>query len=146
MQRFLRYWLPVLMWLGVMFVGSTGLLSAEQTSRFFVPFLRWLKPDIATETLAQIHFYVRKLGHISEYAILAMLLWRAVRSATNLRMKKSIVFVAVWLACGIFAASDEFHQTFIASRTATSSDVAIDLCGAFIGLIISSIFARRRST
>ena len=146
MQRFLRYWLPVLIWLGVMFVGSTGLLSAEQTSRFLVPFLRWLKPDIATETLAQIHFFVRKLGHISEYAILAMLLWRAVRSATNLRMKKSIVFVAVWLACGIFAASDEFHQTFIASRTATSSDVAIDLCGAFIGLIISSIFARRRST
>jgi len=129
-----------------MFVGSTGLLSAEQTSRFLVPFLRWLKPDIATETLAQIHFFVRKLGHISEYAILAMLLWRAVRSATNLRMKKSIVFVAVWLACGIFATSDEFHQTFVASRTATSSDVAIDLCGAFIGLIISSIFARRRST
>ena len=121
-------------------------MSAEQTSRFLVPFLRWLKPDIATETLAQINFYVRKLGHISEYATLAMLLWRAVRSATNLRMKKSIVFVAVWLACGIFAASDEFHQTFIASRTATSSDVAIDLCGAFIGLIISSIFARRRST
>ena len=146
MQRFLRYWLPVLIWLGVMFVGSTGLLSAEQTSRFLVPFLRWLKPDIATETLAQIHFFVRKLGHISEYAILAMLLWRAVRSATNLRMKKSIVFVAVWLACGIFATSDEFHQTFVASRTATSSDVAIDLCGAFIGLIISSIFARRRST
>ena len=146
MQRFLKYWLPVLLWLGVMFVGSTGLLSAEQTSRFFVPFLRWLKPDISAEALAQIHFVVRKLGHIFEYALLAMLLWRAVRSATNLRMKKSIVFVAVWLACGIFAASDEFHQTFIASRTATSSDVAIDLCGAFIGLIISSIFARRRST
>ena len=146
MQRFLKYWLPVFIWLGVMFVGSTGLLSAEQTSRFFVPFLRWLKPDISAEALAQIHFVVRKLGHISEYAILAMLLWRAVRSATNLRMKKSIVFVAVWLTCGIFAASDEFHQTFVASRTATSSDVAIDLCGAFIGLIISSIFARRRST
>ena len=145
-SRFLKHWLPVLIWLGIMFVGSTDLLSAEQTSRFLVPFLRWLKPDISNETLAQINFYVRKLGHISEYATLAMLLWRAVRSATNLRMKKSIVFVAVWLACGIFAASDEFHQTFIASRTATSSDVAIDLCGAFIGLIISSIFARRRST
>ncbi len=135
-SRFLKHWLPVLIWLGIMFVGSTDLMSAEQTSRFLVPFLRWLKPDIATETLAQIHFYVRKLGHISEYAILAMLLWRAVRSATNLRMKKSIVFVAVWLACGIFAASDEFHQTFIASRTATSSDVLVDICGATIGLAI----------
>src|SRR5438034_6685904 len=77
MQRFLKYWLPVLLWLGVMFVGSTGLLSAEQTSRFFVPFLRWLKPDISAEALAQIHFVVRKLGLIFEYALLAMLLWRA---------------------------------------------------------------------
>ena len=146
MQCFFKYWLPVLIWLGIMFVGSTDLLSAEQTSRFLVPFLRWLKPDISNETLAQIHFIVRKLAHISEYAILAMLLWRAVYSGTNLRAKMSFLFVAVWLICGIFAVSDEFHQTFVASRTATSSDVAIDLCGAFIGLIISSIFARRRST
>src|SRR5204863_9105564 len=118
MQCFFKYWLPVLIWLGIMFVGSTDLLSAEQTSRFFVPFLRWLKPDISAEALAQIHFVVRKLGHISEYALLAMLLWRALRGGTNLRIRKSIVFVAVWLACGVFAVSDEFHQSFMPSRTA----------------------------
>ena len=146
MQRFLKYWLPVLIWLGVMFVGSTGLLSAEQTSRFFVPFLRWLKPDISAEALAQIHFVVRKLGHIFEYALLAMLLWRAVRSATNLRMKKSIVFVAVWLACGVFAVSDEFHQSFMPSRTAASSDVLIDICGATIGLAICLMISRKHAT
>ncbi len=62
-------------------------MSAEQTSRFLVPFLRWLKPDISTGALAQVHFFGRKLGHISEYAILAILLWRALRSGTNLRIK-----------------------------------------------------------
>jgi len=129
-----------------MFVGSTGLLSAEQTSRVFVPFLRWLKPDISAEALAQIHFVVRKLGHIFEYALLAMLLWRAVRSATNLRMKKSIVFVAVWLACGVFAVSDEFHQSFMPSRTAASSDVLIDICGATIGLVICLMISRKHAT
>jgi VanZ family protein len=126
-----------------MFVGSTGLLAAEQTSRFLVPFLRWLRPDISNETLAQIHFVVRKLGHISEYAILSMLLWRAVRGGTNLRMSISFAFVAVWLVCGIFATSDEFHQSLVPSRTSASSDVLIDICGATIGLAICLMVWRK---
>jgi len=146
MRFFLKYWLPLLIWLCVIFVGSTDLMSAEQTSRFLVPFLRWLKPDISTEALAQVHFFVRKLGHISEYAILAILLWRALRSGTNLRIKMSLLFVAVWLACGIFAAGDEFHQSFVPSRTASLLDVMIDLSGAFIGLAICFGFVRRRAT
>jgi len=146
MRFFLKYWLPLLIWLCVIFVGSTDLMSAEQTSRFLVPFLRWLKPDISTGALAQVHFFVRKLGHISEYAILAILLWRALRSGTNLRIKRSLLFVAVWLACGIFAAGDEFHQSFVPSRTASLLDVMIDLSGAFIGLAICFGFVRRRAT
>jgi len=146
MRFFLKYWLPLLIWLCVIFVGSTDLMSAEQTSRFLVPFLRWLKPDISTGALAQVHFFGRKLGHISEYAILAILLWRALRSGTNLRIKMSLLFVAVWLACGIFAAGDEFHQSFVPSRTASLLDVMIDLSGAFIGLAICFGFVRRRAT
>ena len=146
MRSFLKYRLPLLIWLCVIFVGSTDLMSAEQTSRFLVPFLRWLKPDISTGALAQVHFFVRKLGHISEYAILAILLWRALRSGTNLRIKMSLLFVAVWLACGIFAAGDEFHQSFVPSRTASLLDVMIDLSGAFIGLAICFGFVRRRAT
>jgi hypothetical protein len=73
MRSFLKYWVPVLVWLGVIFIGSTDVMSAEETSRFLVPFLRWLKPDISVETLAQIHFFVRKCGHLTEYAILAMI-------------------------------------------------------------------------
>jgi VanZ family protein len=127
----------------MIFVGSTNLLSTEQTSRFVVPFLQWLKPDISAEALAQIHFVVRKLGHIFEYAILAMLLWRAVRGGTNLRMSMSFVFAAVWLVCAIFATSDEFHQSFVSSRTAASSDVLIDVCGATVGLAICLIISRK---
>ena len=143
MRSFLKYWLPLLTWLCVIFVGSTDLMSAEQTSRFLVPFLRWLKPDISTGALAQVHFFVRKLGHISEYAILAILLWRALRSGTNLRIKMSLLFVAVWLACGIFAAGDEFHQSFVSSRTASPIDVMTDVCGALIGLAVCLVLARK---
>ena len=37
-MRFVKYWLPPLLWLGVIFLGSTDLMSAEHTSRFIVPF------------------------------------------------------------------------------------------------------------
>jgi VanZ family protein len=185
--RFLKYWMPIFVWLSVIFVGSTDLMSAEQTSRFLVPFLRWLKPDISPETIAQIHFLFRKLGHISEYAILAMLFWRAVYRGTNLEMKmspdpakaassfdtktvagqtvqtegagrpslidsigcpwvrsRSILFLSVWMVCAIFAAMDEFHQSFVASRTAAPGDVLIDSGGAIAGLIICAVFAVRK--
>ena len=143
MRSFLKYWLPLLTWLCVIFVGSTDLMSAEQTSRFLVPLLRWLKPDISTEALAQVHFFVRKLGHISEYAIFALLLWRALRSGTNLQMKLSILFVAAWILCGVFAATDEFHQSFVSSRTASPIDVMTDVCGALIGLAVCLVLARK---
>ena len=141
LSRFSKYWLPLLIWLGIMFVGSTELLSAEQTSRFLAPFLRWLEPNISIQTLAQIHFFMRKLAHVGEYVILATLLWRAVRGGSNLRMKMSFLFVAIWFACGIFAASDEFHQSFMSSRTASVRDAMIDMCGALIGLAICWAFA-----
>ena len=143
MKSFLKYWLPVLIWLCVIFVGSTDVLSAEQTSRFVEPFLRWLKPDISSETLAQIHFFARKLGHIFEYALLAIFLWRALRSGANLRVKISILVIVVWFVCAIFAATDEFHQSFIPSRTASPNDVVIDIFGAVIGLTICMGFALR---
>ena len=143
MKSFLKYWLPVLIWLCVIFVGSTDVLSAEQTSRFVEPFLRWLKPDISSETLAQIHFFVRKLGHIFEYALLAIFLWRALRSGANLQVKISILVIVVWFVCAIFAATDEFHQSFIPSRTASPNDVVIDIFGVVIGLTICMGFALR---
>jgi VanZ family protein len=143
MKSFLKYWLPVLIWLCVIFVGSTDVLSAEQTSRFVEPFLRWLKPDISFETLAQIHFFARKLGHIFEYALLAIFLWRALRSGANLRVKISILVIVVWFVCAIFAATDEFHQSFIPSRTASPNDVVIDIFGVVIGLTICMGFALR---
>ena len=141
MKNFLKHWLPVLIWLGVIFLGSTDMLSAEHTSRFLVPFLRWIDPQISFATLNAIQLGIRKLGHLTEYAILAMLLWRALRSGTRWQMKMSILFLVAALASAIFAASDEFHQSFVPSRTASPNDVMIDICGALIGLLSCLMFA-----
>src|SRR6266404_679946 len=77
--RFVRYWMPAIVWMAVIFLGSTDMLSAEHTSRFLVPFLRWIDPQISLVALNAIQLGIRKLGHLTEYAILAMLLWRALR-------------------------------------------------------------------
>jgi VanZ family protein len=145
-RRLFKFWLPVIVWLAIMFVGSTDLMSAEQTSRIIGPLLRWLKPDLSAEAIAHIQFFVRKGAHVTEYALLAALFWRAVRYGTDLRMKMSILSGAVLLACAALAASDEFHQSFVGSRTSSTGDVMIDVCGAMIGLAICLGFARRKNS
>jgi len=87
-----------------------------------------------------------RVGAGTEYAILAILLWRAVGGRQTFKAKTSILFAAVWLACGIFAAGDEFHQSFMPSRTVVSSDVVVDICGATIGLAICLMVSRKHSS
>jgi VanZ family protein len=145
LRQFLEYWVPVFIWLGVIFAGSTAIFSAEQTSRYLVSFLRWLDPQISPSTIAAIHFGLRKLGHLTEYGVLAALLWRALRSLKTTRAKISWAFVGAWVACGIVAVSDEFHQSLVPSRTSALGDVIIDVNGALIGLGISWIIAARKN-
>ncbi|HME89032.1 MAG TPA: VanZ family protein [Chthoniobacterales bacterium] len=143
MKSFFKYWLPVLVWLALVFIGSTDLMSAERTSRIIAPLVRWFEPDVSAETIAQIQFILRKAAHVSEYAILAMLLWRGLSHGTHWQVKRPILFFVVWFACALFAASDEFHQSFVPSRTASANDVMIDICGALTGLAICLMFAAR---
>ena len=143
MKSFLRYWLPLLIWLGVIFVGSTSVMSTAHTSRYMIPILLWLKPGMTPQTIWQIIVFIRKCGHVTEYAVLALLWWRALRSLPVLRTKTLIVFGAVLLGCAMFAASDEFHQVFVKSRTPSVRDVLLDVTGALLGLLIGATFARR---
>jgi VanZ family protein len=144
MRLFLKYRVPSLIWMAVIFLGSTDVLSAEHTSRFLVPLLRWLDPQITLATLNLMQTVIRKLGHVTEYAILAVLLWRAVRGATAWASKRWILFVTIWVICAIFAASDEFHQSFVPSRTSSFHDVMIDISGVLVGLTICIALAARK--
>jgi VanZ family protein len=116
-----------------MIFGSTDLMSAEHTSRFITPFLLWLEPAISTADIAQVHLFVRKAAHLAEYAILTGLLFRALRGRVNGFWRRAgIAFFPII----IFAAADEYHQSFIPSRTASPVDVLVDYCGALLGILI----------
>ena len=142
MRRFLKNWLPVFVWVGVIFLGSTDLMSAQHTSRFIIPFLLWLKPGISAETLASIHFILRKCAHVAEYAVLGLLLLRTATLMRNFQRSIPIRYLGVLGVCLLVAATDEFHQTFVASRGPSVRDIVIDCGGAILGLLIGSIFRK----
>jgi VanZ family protein len=142
LKAFLRYWLPIAIWLALIFIGSTDLMSAEHTSRFIGPLLHWLYPTISPFTILRVQFFVRKLAHVSEYAVLAVLLYRAVVH-TTLKGRRALSAALVLVLCAAYAASDEFHQSFVPSRTASVRDVMIDICGAILALILYWSIATR---
>ncbi|HLC12130.1 MAG: hypothetical protein AUH08_04700 [Verrucomicrobia bacterium 13_2_20CM_54_12] len=143
MKAFLRYWLPIIIWLALIFIGSTDLMSAEHTSRIIGPLLHWLFPTISPFTVLRVQFFMRKLAHVSEYAILAVLLYRAFVH-TALKGRRALSAGLVLLLCAAYAATDEFHQSFVPSRTASLRDVMIDICGAMLAVILYWSIATRR--
>lgn len=136
-------WMPVIAWMLLIFVGSSDVLSADHTSRFIVPFLRWLDPHISFATIAAVHLIIRKLGHFTEYAVLAALLWRGLRG-TFVATSLGIIATGTFLIAAAFAASDEFHQSFVISRTASARDVLIDCVGVIFAIMVCAAFAARR--
>jgi VanZ family protein len=136
MRRDYSSWIPVGLWMGFIFVMSTDLASASHTSRLLDPFLHWVKPTLSDEAADLIHLLVRKSAHLSEYAVLAILVRRAL-------VKSLLVFPRewswrpaglAWLSASLYAATDEFHQSFVATRTPAAGDVVIDSIGAALGL------------
>ena len=142
--RLVSKWMPVIAWMLLIFAGSSDALSAEHTSRFIVPFLRWLDPQVSLATIAAIHLTVRKLGHFMEYAILAAFLWRGLRGTFSAVRSSALALTAFLIAAG-FAASDEFHQSFVPTRTASLRDVMIDCVGALLAVALCALFAGSRN-
>jgi VanZ family protein len=136
-NRLWRYG-PLIVWAALIFIGSSDLLSSSHTSSFIVKPLRLLFPGVSDETLSFIHFFLRKLGHFTEYAILAFLGARAFRGSSTgwLRerwLRASLIFVVV------YALSDEFHQMFVPTRTASIYDSMIDTAGGLTMLIFLAV-------
>jgi VanZ family protein len=104
-SRLLTVWLPVVVWAAVIFAFSS------------IPSL--------SSGLGTWDYVLRKIAHVTEYAILGALLYRAFERE------------APALAAGIaYAATDELHQHFVRGRHASVVDVAIDAVGIAIGMVV----------
>jgi VanZ family protein len=133
---FFRYWVPLIVWMFLIFSASADAQSTEHSSRFLEPFLRWFAPNISDEAVETVRLLMRKAAHVVEFAFLAWLAWRALQMPRrNDRRPWS------WLAAGgalaiviLYAATDEIHQSFVPNRTASVKDVCIDTAGGLAGM------------
>ncbi len=130
----------------VIFSASSDRASFQRSSRIIGPLIHWLAPNLPEETVSAIVTFVRKCAHVGEYAVLALLCWRALRNSLPCERTDWDWKVASWtlLVVVLYAASDELHQTFVPSRQGSPVDVLIDSSGAALALIFLWALGRWR--
>lgn len=134
-SRTISRYLPLILWMAFISFASTGNLSAGNTSRIIGPLVLWLFPNTTAETLLVIHGITRKLAHFTEYALLGILAARAFRGSPRPALRARWFLVSVALVV-VYALIDEYHQTFVPSRTGTIYDSLIDMIGGLTALIV----------
>jgi VanZ family protein len=126
----LKAWIAAILWLIVIVIESTSYLSSHTTSRILYPLLHFFF-GMDHAHFEHWHFYIRKGGHVFGYGLLSILLFRAWRetlpSLRNARWTLRWATIAV-LGTALVASFDEWHQSYLPSRTGTPRDVLLDTC------------------
>lgn len=125
----LKAWIAAALWLALIAIESTDMLSASNTGRFLYHVLKYLFGPIDPVKFFFWHAIGRKLGHVIGYGVLSALLFRAWQVTLPLpgapqwswRWAQVAMFATV-----LVASLDEWHQTFVPSRTGTWRDVVLD--------------------
>lgn len=120
MTKFLKYWLPVIAWAGVIFTFSA---------------IPNLKTDLEQD------FLLRKIAHMVEFGILAWLFFRALKQE---QISFNKILICSFIFSVLYAFSDEIHQLFVRGRHCSLIDVGIDTAGIFIFCVIWYIKNRKK--
>jgi VanZ family protein len=132
-----RAWWPAILWIGLIAFESTDFFSAQNTGTVLYALLTRLFGDINFHNFLIFHHYLRKTGHVVGYGMLSLLLlrgWRATLGRDPALLLRTALLS--WLGTVCVAAMDEWHQSFIPSRTGTVRDVTLDtVAGVFFLLV-----------
>jgi len=118
---------PPLLWMGLIALGSSSLLSGGRTGRWMLALLGALAPWASTALLNAAHFGLRKVGHLVEFGVLAVLWYRALAPSPH-------TVTAAFVLAAAYGGLDELRQGLDPSRVPAASDVAVDALGALLGL------------
>lgn len=134
--KFFKVWYPsILMMILIFIMSSFAANESDQQSGLIVNALTFAFPEL--KNVSFLVNIVRKTAHFLEYAIFGFFTARA------FKLSKKSPFFAV-LLCGIYAATDEFHQTFIPGRSGEVADVLLDTAGATFGAFIYWFFTKKQ--
>jgi VanZ family protein len=124
MLRFLKAWLPVVLWAALILSAANDEFSEANTRG-------WLE-RILSDAPKIVNTIIRKGGHIVAYAVLALLAWRAHRT----------LFIALFVAIAV-SITDETMQAMTLTREGSQYDVLLDTCGALLAtLLVPSVRER----
>jgi VanZ family protein len=140
----LRAWWPALVWIGLIALESSNSFSSENTGSMLYALLTRLFGRINFHHFMIFHHYLRKTGHVVGYGMLSLLLLRGWR--TTLGQVHALLLRAAllsWLGTAFVAAMDEWHQSYIPSRTGTPWDVLLDTVAGVAFLVVAYSWLRR---
>ena len=138
----LKAWIAAILWLVVIGIESSDWLSAHHTSRILYPILHFLL-GLNRVQFEHWHFFIRKGGHVFGYGLLSFLLFRAWRESLPLvgNPKWSLRWAGIAiLGTALVASLDEWHQSFLPSRTGRWEDVVLDTCAGIAVQILVFLF------
>jgi VanZ family protein len=144
-REVLKAWIAAILWLIVIAIESTAYLSAHNTSRILYPILHFLF-GMDWAHFEHWHFYIRKTGHVIGYTTLSFLLFRAWRATlpvmSGARWTLRWATIAI-LGTAVVASLDEWHQSFLPSRTGAVSDVVLDTCAGIAAQVLVFLWLRK---
>ena len=121
------------LWLLLVLFNGSAYFAAQETGRFVVPLLSGLMPATPMSELQAVHMALRKVAHVTEYAVLALLWFRAF---LGIRSPRAASWAALWI-CLVCAFADEAHQSMVPTRQGSARDFLIDAVGATAMLTIA---------
>ena len=140
-HQVLKTWIALILWLIVIAIESTTYLSSHNTGRFLYPIMHFLF-GIDEASFEPYHHFLRKSGHVFGYGLLSILLFRAWRetlpASGGARWTFRWANIAVLGTCMV-ACLDEWHQSYLPTRTGSVHDVILDTCagiGAQLALFL----------
>jgi VanZ family protein len=141
----LKAWIAAILWLIVIAIESTSFASAHNTSHILYPLLHFLF-GLSLAKFEPWHFFIRKSGHVFGYGLLSILLFRAWRETLpavgDPKWRLRWASIAV-LGTALVASLDEWHQSFLPSRTGTWHDVVLDTCAGIGVQFLLFLYWRR---
>ena len=144
-QELLKAWIAAALWLALIAIESTDLLSSSHTGSFLYSLLTSVFGRIDVAKFIYWHAIGRKIGHVLGYGILSVLLFRAwhvtLPFADQRRWSWRWAQVAVY-GTVLVASLDEWHQSYIPSRTGTWHDVMLDGCAGIAAQILIYLLVR----
>ncbi len=140
----LRAWWPAIVWISLIAFESTDFFSSEHTGSTLYTLLTFLFGHIDHYKFDVFHHYLRKAGHFAGYGMLSVLLlrgWRVTLDQNHAQLARTVLLS--WLGTVFVATLDEWHQSYIPSRTGTWRDVVLDSAAGLAFLLAAYFWLRR---